>query len=480
MKKYNQFKAISYIALFTSFGLLTSCGDDEVDEVKDPIASFQFTVTPPPSFLEVTFMNFSQNATSYSWDFGDDTGRSTDENPTYTYSETGTYTVTLTASNAGGESAEFTDDVNITDPLEAQRALIGDNGKVWQLLADNSTGVNPLQVGPDDRSTVWFALADLCTRACIFDDTWTFNTDGTYSFENNGDFWGEEGVWPEGLEATCFDATNPDNFKGPNDEDLSAWDSGMNDFVYDPSTNTLIITGGFIGLTKVGSTSDDLTEPAASVMYSVVKLVDVENGVDTLVLETDLVATNGYWAFTLVHYDNEMDKVVVEECVPVAKTIIDVVDIDFESNPPSWNTFGGTDSNGAGVDYSTVANPVSGGINTSSMVGKLDEADGSAGWSGISTQLAGYVDFSTKTTFKVKVYSPFAGAVIKFKLEDSADANINKEIDLMTTNADTWEELSFTFAAEDSEKFDVLVLFFDFQSDVKPASRTHYFDEILF
>ncbi|MBL7474101.1 PKD domain-containing protein [Robertkochia sediminum] len=84
-------------------------------------------VAPPPlaaSFtsslegLTATFTNASVNATSYSWDFGDGAGTSTDENPSYTYNEGGTYTVTLTASN-DTESVQFTETITVTDPNAA-------------------------------------------------------------------------------------------------------------------------------------------------------------------------------------------------------------------------------------------------------------------------------------------------------------------------------------------------------------------------
>ena len=63
----------------------------------DPVASFSYggtTVTP----AAITFQNASENATNYSWDFGDGT-TSTEANPAKSYSQKGTYTVTLTASN---------------------------------------------------------------------------------------------------------------------------------------------------------------------------------------------------------------------------------------------------------------------------------------------------------------------------------------------------------------------------------------------
>ena len=61
----------------------------------------------------VQFTDLSQNATSWSWDFGDG-GTSTDESPVHTYSAAGNYTVTLTASNEMG-SASKASTVYLTD-----------------------------------------------------------------------------------------------------------------------------------------------------------------------------------------------------------------------------------------------------------------------------------------------------------------------------------------------------------------------------
>ena len=56
--------------------------------------------------LTVDFTNNSLYADTYQWDFGDG-GQSNLENPTYTYFEAGTYTVTLTAYGPGGENTVF-------------------------------------------------------------------------------------------------------------------------------------------------------------------------------------------------------------------------------------------------------------------------------------------------------------------------------------------------------------------------------------
>ncbi|MFY0606659.1 MAG: PKD domain-containing protein [Cyclobacteriaceae bacterium] len=334
MKKYG--KQIMLFSALVSMVTFMSCDDlgDAVDEVtEDPIASFQFEVDSE-NFLMVKFENNSLNATSYSWDFGDGM-MSEEEEPVHTYEMAGDYSVTLTASNDGGVQATKTTSISITDPLASQRTLIGESGKTWQLLGDPSTGLHTFLVGPDDMSQVWWSFGqveELCVRECILDDTWTFNTDGTFTYDNNGDFWAEGGIWetPE-----CFDATDAANWVGKDGQDLSGWNSGTHPFTFDPSTSKLVINGGFIGLTKAATDNDAITAPEASVTYTVVKLVDAD--VDTLVLETDLREAGGFWRFTLVSYDNPGDAIVVEEC-PAVEEVNVTFKVDMSDHTGSFTT----------------------------------------------------------------------------------------------------------------------------------------------
>ncbi len=76
------------------------------------VANFTFVVDEKTAG-KVTFTNTSEGATSYAWDFGDG-NTSTDENPAHTYAKNDTYTVKLTATNAGG-SDNTTKEVTITN-----------------------------------------------------------------------------------------------------------------------------------------------------------------------------------------------------------------------------------------------------------------------------------------------------------------------------------------------------------------------------
>jgi uncharacterized repeat protein (TIGR01451 family) len=54
--------------------------------------------------IPILLTDTSQSATAWLWDFGDGVGKSGAQNPSYTYTEPGDYTVTLTAANSGGYS----------------------------------------------------------------------------------------------------------------------------------------------------------------------------------------------------------------------------------------------------------------------------------------------------------------------------------------------------------------------------------------
>jgi len=80
--------------------ITSGCSDSETNSIlveAAPVASF----TATPVSLTVNFTSTSTAAASYLWDFGD-SGTSTAQNPDHTYATAGTYTVTLTVTNACG------------------------------------------------------------------------------------------------------------------------------------------------------------------------------------------------------------------------------------------------------------------------------------------------------------------------------------------------------------------------------------------
>ena len=149
--------------------------------------------------------------------------------------------------------------------------------------------------------------------------------------------------------------------------------------------------------------------------------------------------------------------------------------IDFECGAPETTFFGEA---AGSVTVEPVDNPDKEGMNTSDKVIKVTQTEGVEGWAGFFFDVSEKIDFSEKQTIKIKVYSPAAGHNINLKLEDSSDSSISKEVTTTSTVADEWEELSFAFSPSDSDKFDRMVLFFNFNGE-KDATTVHYFDDIV-
>jgi hypothetical protein len=149
--------------------------------------------------------------------------------------------------------------------------------------------------------------------------------------------------------------------------------------------------------------------------------------------------------------------------------------IDFESSTLTytWNGFGN-------LDASLVTNPDKSGFNVSNKVVKFEKKSGAEVWAGASLDLDSAVDFSKGTKIKVAVWSPKVGADILYKMEVSADSNINFEVHATTTVANAWEVLTFDVTSAASfnlaNKYDRVVLFPDFGQNGNGA--IYYFDDI--
>lgn len=87
----------------------SSTGTVTVNVAPEVIASFDADTTQGEAPLEVTFTNNSAGAATYNWNFGDGNS-STAQSPVNTYTDQGSYTVTLVATNSLG----CTDTVRLT------------------------------------------------------------------------------------------------------------------------------------------------------------------------------------------------------------------------------------------------------------------------------------------------------------------------------------------------------------------------------
>lgn len=146
-----------------------------------------------------------------------------------------------------------------------------------------------LGVGPGQGDVSWWSnsIDDVTTRACLFDDVYLFNTDG--SFENilQDETWLEpwQGVDPESCGTPI----------APHDGSADAT------FTYDDVAGTVTINGvgAYLGLAKV-TNEGELSSPddaPASITY----IVDIQDGGDVLVIDIDF--GGGWWRFKMVADD---------------------------------------------------------------------------------------------------------------------------------------------------------------------------------
>jgi hypothetical protein len=104
-----------------------------------------------------------------------------------------------------------------------------------------------------------------------------------------------------------------------------------------------------------------------------------------------------------------------------------------------------------GVSTAVVPNPFPGGINTSSTVWRFTKNNGAEVWAGTYTPIASPngvpVNINNGNKFKVMVYSTEVGKMLHFQLEQGTGGFPNTGIDVPSTVANQWEELTFDFGS---------------------------------
>ncbi|HSG68661.1 MAG TPA: PKD domain-containing protein, partial [Bacteroidales bacterium] len=119
-----------------------------------------------------------------------------------------------------------------------------------------------------------------------------------------------------------------------------------------------------------------------------------------------------------------------------------------------------------------IANPASGGINTSPNVAEWVRS--TEQWAHIYAPLEGPVNFSTGSNFQLKIYSPVTCNVL-FKLENQGNPGIFIEKLMPIQVAGEWTLLNFDFSGAPSDTYDKIVIFIDFTSF---NDNTFYIDDI--
>ncbi len=420
----------------------------------DPIASFQYAVGEA-DFLEVTFTNYSTNATSYSWNFGDGE-TSTVENPTHTYAEVGTYEIVLTAKNSVDASATFSSSIELSDPNSALTLLDGASSKTWHLIREESSA----GVGPDEAGArSWWALFNDGSRPCVYFHEFTFNRDGSFVFDDMGMFWGEGAIFGgTDVFETCFEASAA-NMINADGVDVSAWLGGTHAFTYDPVAGEITLngTGAWMGMPQLTTVAES-NVPDASRTFNAT--IDEMEGYD--ILRINYAYDGIYWDFTYASYaDPSLEPEVVTEG--------EVFGVDLNDFTPTtmFNTF-----------VSTSATDVSYLVPTESAVtvtaGVTDPADAVAKVGQYVRGVDQYADlkfqfdfdsqFDNFTSFSIDVYIPSSNTYAEGGLTKAiqlwiADASqtqnfweswVQYDVDAATIVTDEWKTYTFQLEAPTS------------------------------
>jgi hypothetical protein len=133
---------------------------------------------------------------------------------------------------------------------------------------------------------------------------------------------------------------------------------------------------------------------------------------------------------------------------------------------------------GGGV-ASKIANPQINGINTSANVGRMVK-NAPEVWAGSLLTVGNPIDFSANRVFRMKVYSPRVGAKVLLKVENLTNGGIFFEKEVLTTVANTWEDMAFDFRTiNTANSYQKVVLIFDLGTVGDGSSNfTWLFDDI--
>lgn len=191
------------------FVLKVGCtGDGNFEVILDELSLTESREKPYTGFssenavgfapLTVDFVNETKFATSYSWDFGDGSALSTEENPTHVYETAGTYTVVLTATNEKGDSTVTKTDfvkANQKPELPEGEKLYGGNMEdpnLWNITNLNAD-IMPVSViwnytdqsaasGEGGALYVSGSVSNGTTHYCIW-QTVELHEDSVYNFD---------------------------------------------------------------------------------------------------------------------------------------------------------------------------------------------------------------------------------------------------------------------------------------------------------
>ncbi len=417
-------KISSKLSVWILVIFLAGCTDNNFEDLPQVESSFTYTINEDSG--TVTFFNVSKEATTYLWNFGDGT-TSKEKDPIKTYTSSGTYKVTLVASNQAGASNTYEDEISLVIKQVASLPITFDEANViYEVETFGGTSFqiveNPDVSGSNDK-------------------------EGNVGEITNG---GNE------FEGVFIDLGSPVDLTEEKTITMNFWSEVPIDVLLKLEEGTAaaietVATHAGEGWEEISFTYD------SSESYS--RLTLFADGPGT---------TAGTFYF------DDIDQVEGDgggdECVAETSQSLDAADFNltFQTDPgDAIGSFGG--------NYTYIANPdFDNMVNTSCQVGQIDR--NGEQFANTQIEFDAKFDFNTNSGFKMKVWSPVAGTNVLVKLEDKTNSGINAEVAAVTTTANAWEELTFDFAPGESGKHDKIILFFELNSGVV---ETYYIDDFM-
>jgi len=179
--------------------------------------------------------------------------------------------------NPGDGSTYYFDDIRLTSSSSGG-GVVG----VWKMAPEaGSFGVGPTQGNMD-----WWKIdaAGVTQRACFFDDTYVFGSDGSFSNVLGAETWIED--WQGGGNA-CGTPVPPHD------------GTAVATYTYDESAGTVTIdgTGAYLGIPKAYN-GGELTDPSQQAPASITYLIELSENDTKMTLDIEI--ENGWWRFILV------------------------------------------------------------------------------------------------------------------------------------------------------------------------------------
>lgn len=437
-------KQISILILTIS---LFGCTDENTN-YPEVVAGYTYTINPATG--TVVFINTSENAKTYEWDFADGE-TSTEINPIKTFAP-GTYTVVLKSKNLAGASDTYESVITITVPTIPCNAEAAESLLAASLNMTFKTEPVAGSVVSDGASFAWVSNPSYDNAINSSCKVGKVSKQGINPWDNVQIVLGSK-----------LDLSANGGFKIKVYSSVPGYKLLLK---LEDKANASINTEVEVATTKT-SAWEELTFdfPATAT-----------GKFDKIVVIFDLATKNSNtYYFDDLKLFTRVGGVVVPPTPsgPCNAEAIETLTATGLNMTFKTDLSASIISDGAGFSWADNPN-ATGSLNPSCKVGKVTKS-GQFPWDNNQINLNAKLDFTANAGLKIKVYSAKAGYKVRLKLEEIGNANNNTELELSTTKTNDWEELTFPFAATNTNKFNKIVIFFDLNASNKD---TYYFDDL--